>query len=374
MPWNFIKAQGSPLMALVLFLAACTTATPEPPPEPRSLISAVEAMRTGDLARMRADQGKGAGLTAHGSALALHLDPEAWLVAMGASDREHDLAAAAKAMGEGSDSALADALGFSEQQLTADILGGGGSVYSRRSDGRNFYETGPQPVDLLGGFSPPGLPGGCLAFEATLRGALNERRFKVSLGMDAGGVTNLQAGLDQAADPAALPARAARYTDPKLSLPSTGLLRHLDVSSLADARWLGAELTLLREDATIERVQLARDDAGWALVETSVETRDERLGKLRDERLDHLRLLAMAYERTSGRWPRGLHEISFKPWQVVDPVSPSGRLGWADHDKKPQAGLQLSESIDAAYAAIATHASDNGRRAVTLDGGYVWIR
>jgi hypothetical protein len=374
MPLNFTKARGSPFMALVLFLAACSAAAPGPAPEPRSLVSTVEAMRTGDLPRLRADQGKGAGLCAHGTALALRLDPEAWLIAMGASGREHDLAAAAAAMRNGDEGALAYALGFSEQQLTADILSGGGSIYSRRSDGRSFYEVGPQPVELLDGFIPPALPQGCLALEATLRGTINERRFKISLGLDPGGVTNLQAGLDMAADAVKAPGRAARYSDPNLALPSTGALHHLDVQCLQDARWIVADLVLLRDDAAIERVQLARDSAGSALVETSVETRDDRLGRQRDERLEFLRLRAAGFERTSGRWPRGLHELSFKPWQLVDPASPAGRLGWADHDAKPPAGLELAESADTEYAVIATYAGDNGRRAVARDGRLLWIR
>ena len=374
MPSTLLKPRGLLIAALVFLLGACSAPPPEAPATTRSLISAVEALRLGDLARLRDEQGKGHGAAKNGSWHAVHLDPEAWLIVLGASTREYDFAAAANAMRDDNDAAFAAALGFDDQQLLADILGGGGSIYSRRADGRNWYEVGPQPVDLLNGFSHSELPQGCIALETTLIGTLEERRFNVSFGIDTVGVTNLTARLELAQEPAAIPDRAARYLDPLMALPSTGKLRQLALVSLQDERWESASFTLLHADGTIERAKLARNDDGWVLVESSAEPLIERLAAQRDERLEFLRLRALGFERTSGRWPRGLHEISFKPSQLTDPAAPDGRRGWADHDQKPPAGLELATSADAEYAVIATHVTAQGRRAVSRDGRFIWLK
>jgi hypothetical protein len=354
----------------VLFFAACAAPPDADPPESRTLAAAVKALRAGDIDELRNQQGKGVGLAAHAAMLADRFDPEAWVIALGASEREHDLAKAATAVAARDDSALAEALGFGDQPLLADVLGGGGSIYSRRAGGRGFFETGPQPVDVLNGFSAPGLPSGCAAVELSLWGIENQRRFRVNIGLDTAGVTNLQASPELARESIDPPAGAKRHADPQQSL--TGRMRELPLQSLVDPRWYGANVTLLHNDGTIERAELGRDDAGWAVIDSSVETQEQRLGRIRDERLDFLRRRANEYERTSGRWPRGLREISFKPWQLVDPTAPEGRNGWADHDKKPKPGIELAAQPDQ-YAAISTHQTQKGRRAITKEGELFWL-
>jgi hypothetical protein len=362
-----------PIILTFVLLCACSAPPPEEPPESRSLAAAVDATRRADLERLRSEFFQGPGFAARAYSLMEHRDPSAWLIAVGASGREHDLRAAGEAAAARDDRALQAALGFSDQQLLADILSGGGTIYSRRADGRNFYEVGPQPLDLLGDYNPPGLPDGGLALETTLWGTRDGRSFKISYSIGRHGITNLQATLDLAGDAKGEPGRAARYTDPRTALPSNGYMRHLAITSLQDEHWTSAEFVFLTEDGTIERVHLARDVAGWSLVDFSVETQAQRLEDLRDERLDFLRLRASGFERTSGRWPRGLHEISFKPWQLTDPASPEGRLGWADYDAKPPAGFELAVSPDE-YAVIATHTTSQGRRAITKDGRHIWIK
>ena len=64
----------------ILVLSALTACSPPDrpaPPEPRSLESAILAMRTGDVARLRSDLGKGKGLARRASGLSERLDPEA---------------------------------------------------------------------------------------------------------------------------------------------------------------------------------------------------------------------------------------------------------------------------------------------------------
>jgi hypothetical protein len=364
---SIFHARGPLTAALVLlFSAACSPPQPDPLPPPGTLESAVVALRRADISRLRSDLGKGKGCAEQASEFAKSLDPEAWLVAIGASSREYNLAAAARAMEAGDDEALASATGFNEQKLTADILLGGASIFTRRADGRKFFDSGDQPIDLLADLALPGLPAGCIAMEVTLWGNLELRYFRASYGLNAHGATNLQVVQDLATESRPTPGGQTRHEKMGNALPSTGMASGLDVTDLDSARFSGAAFTLVDASARIQRLRLARDADGWALIENEEDPQLDRLGRLRDERLDFIRRRCRSTEGASGRWPRGLHEISFEPRQLTDPASATGRLGWADHDDSPPADLQLG-TRDGAYAVR------SGRRAITYEGDFIWL-
>lgn len=363
-------ARGLVFAALVPLLFACCTPAPDyPPPEPRTLAAAERALRRGDLPILRRELGKDRGLCDHARALADTLDPDAWLIALGAVNREHDLPAAARAMQAGDDDALADALGFSEQQLRADILGGGASVFARRADGRNYYETGAQPIALLEDVQLPGLPPGALALSVTLWGIRQERRYRLSYTLNRAGVAELQAVHELGRD--AIDAGGPRHAGIASALPP-GALRALELADLAEPRWYGAEFRLLLQDGTLEHALLGRNDQGWAAAQAGAGSLPQRLAERRDERLKFLARRVSDFERTMGRRPRGFHEISHKPAQLVDPAAPAGRRGWADYDARPLPGFELGDGAE--FSLAATHADAEGRRVIAGDGTLGWLK
>ncbi|MCB9935636.1 MAG: hypothetical protein H6840_08070 [Planctomycetes bacterium] len=352
-----------------LLFVCCAPAPDAPDPSPRSFAAAELALRRGDLAGLRDALGKGPGLSGHARELAGRLDPEAWLIAIGASSREHDLPAAVRAMQADDDHALADALGFSDQQLRATILGGGASVFSRRSDGRNYFESGPQPINLARGVKLPVLPPGGLALSVTLWGNQGERRYRLQYTEQQRGLVDLQAALELGRE--SIECTAPRHAEAATALPA-GRLRALELAALGEKRWYGAELRLLLTDGTIERALLGRDERGWALADAGATTQGQRLENLRDERLKYMGRRAGDFERNSGRWPRGFHELSGKPRELVDPAAPEGRSGWADFDDRPAAGFELGDGDS--YAVAALWAGPQGRRAVARDGTLSWLK
>lgn len=363
-------ARGLVFTALVPLLFACCTPAPDyPPPEPRTLAAAERALRSGNLPALRRELGKDRGLCEQARALADTLDPDAWLIALGAVNREHDLAAAARAMLAGDDAALADALGFSEQQLHADILGGGASVFARRADGRNYYEQGAQPIALLEGVNPPGLPDGALALSVTLWGIQKERRYRLSYTFNRTGVAELQAVHELGRD--AIDASGPRHVDISTALPP-GALRALELASLEEPRWYGAEFRLLQSDGSLEHALLGRNELGWALAESGASSLAQRLDERRDERLRFLARRISDFVRTMGRRPRSFNEVSHKPADLVDPAAPAGRRGWADYDARPQAGFQLGEGEE--FLLAATHVGPHGRRVIASDGVPAWLK
>lgn len=369
MKGSSIPARGLVFAALVpLLFTACTPAPDYPPPEPGSLAAAEQALRRGDLPALRDAIGKGKGLCDRARELAAQLDPDSWLIAMGAVNREHDLPAAARAMQAGDDAALADALGYSDQQLHADILGGGASVFARRADGRNYYETGAQPIALMQDVKLPSLPAGGLALSVTLWGIQQERRYRLSYTFNRGGVAELQAVHELGRD--AIDAPGPRHADITAALPP-GTLRGLKLADLAEPRWYGAEFRLLLGDGSLEYALLGRNEQGWALAESGTSSLAQRLAERRDERLRFLARRASDFERSSGRPPRGFHELSHKPRDLVDPGASAGRLGWADYDAEPQAGFELGDGT--LFVVAATEAGPKGRRAVSRDGTLGWI-
>ncbi|MCB9893301.1 MAG: hypothetical protein H6839_02505 [Planctomycetes bacterium] len=357
---------------MLLLLAACAPPDPAPRPVPRSLEAAETALRAADVEQLRAELGKGRGLAQRGHELAARLDPPAWLVAMGADEREHDLVAAIEAMRAGDDMALQAALGFGPQDLAASIFNGGASVYARRAGGRNYYESGPQPLDLLNHANVPSLPEGWLASGVTLWGTMEGRQFRVDYTLDATGVVNLDGGIWQATTSMKVPPRTTHYADPMAALPAAA--RVLSVSGLVAPQFWGARLRLIGVGARVLRVELGRDENGWALCDYSDTALQERLGAIRDERLDFIRRRALGFQRSSGRWPRGLHELTFAKSELSDPTSSSGRLGWGDYDAAPSVDFEVAPSEDAEYAAACKESTSAGRRAVSVDGSFFWLK
>jgi hypothetical protein len=352
---NKLIARGLASAALVLCFAACSSQHPEAL-APRSPAAAAHAMRTGDSDAYLQHTGKDAGLLEHARDLAGRYDPPAWLIAMGAGWREHSLSDAHKAMHAGDHAALLRAVGFGPQHVSGDILAAGYSIYSKRAGGMNYHETGPVPLDLIKGVDLPGLPENCAAVEVTLWGNVDGRNLRVRYGLGSGGVTNLQAGVELARDSVTLPPAALRETVSE---------------ALMDARFYGAEFRVLYVDGTIERKLLGRDEDGWGVAEHSRQSMAARLEETRDARLEAIRRRAADYRRTSGRWPRGMSELSVTARELVDP-SAKGQA-WAEFAPSPAADFVLADDPDGAWLAATTVTTPNGRRAITSTGEHIWI-
>ena len=365
-------ARGMATAALVLLLfPACSPPDKPMAPAPRSLQAGVAALRTGDLQALRKDLGQGEGFAARARELADRLDPPTWLIAVGAHSAQHDLPAAIKAMNTGDDLALAEALGFGQQHLATSIFNAGSSVYSRQAGGRNFYETGPQPLDLIEGIDVPVLPEGSLALDVSLWGTLEGRSFRVDYTLAADGLVALNAGLEQARTEIEAPSRASRSTKPNDALPAEAM--SMPVGFLIEPRFWGAEIQLLAPDGDLRVVVLGRNDKGWALVRFDSTTLEGRLSTIRDERLSLIAQRALQFEARVGRWPRGLNEVAHKPTQLVDPTSDGGRRGWAEYAAAPPVQMELVADADGDYVAVCTQTGINGRRAVARDGRLFWL-
>ncbi|MEZ5993225.1 MAG: hypothetical protein R3E76_12860 [Planctomycetota bacterium] len=331
-------------------------------------------MRIGDIDRLRSDLNKDAGLAARAVKLASYLDPEAWLVATGTVTREHDLGRAYKAMLAGNDAELAVMMGFGDQALTADILDGGSSIYARRANGRNYFDSGPQPLDLMNDVLLPQLPESCLAMHLSFWGRLKGRSYRLRYGFDGGGVTTLQAAYELAREEFEIAADATRHGDAIGAIPVAFRSWGLDITCLNDERWFGAEFRLLRPDGTLLHLKLARDQHGWALTESAVSTRDERLSAKRDERLRIIQKRLKDYVRALGSWPDKLGKISSEWLNVKDPTGEQGLFGWIDHSDKRVIMLVLAPGADSGYAARSTSVTDKGQRAITMDGNFIWLK
>jgi hypothetical protein len=361
------------ITALVLLLFSCTHKE-DPPPEPRTLQSGWRAIATGDLERLRADLGKDAGFAERATHLAQDLDPEGWLVAVGASGREHRLGQAAEAMRAGDDGALREALGFGDQALKSDILQGGHSIESRRAGGRKYYRKAPQAIDLMDGMSLPALPGNAQAMHAVLFGTLDGRQYRLGYGLNLQGLTDLRASRELAYTSADRPDNASAFSSADAALPRTAEWYKLNVDALDDERWYAARLTLLLKDGTLLRCEIERD-GGWYLLKNSRSTLTARLEQLRDERLQHFAAHANMIARSLGRWPRGTHELSLKGFEYIDPTAPDARRGWAKYDADPPRHLQLADDPgETGVAAWSNQRTPTGHRAVRRDGTLTWKR
>ncbi|MBZ0135221.1 MAG: hypothetical protein K8I27_02470 [Planctomycetes bacterium] len=335
----------------------------------RSLAAGALALRTGDVESLRAHLGKGDGLSARAQALADRYDPQAWLLALGAIEREYDLPRAVKAMRVGDDAALAEALGFGPQALTRDVLSGGGSVYLRRANARNFYESGPQAISLLDDIHAPTLPADCVAMHVTLWGRLEGRDLRVRYGLGADGLTNLEAAPELALPAIAPLDRTRRHADVADALPRTGLAAVLNADALNDPRWYGARFVLLGHDGRVHRLLLGRDSA-WGIVEHESSSMAGRLEELRDQRLGAIWRLADDALRYDSRWPRRLAGLPLPLRELYDPASGDP---WGEFEPQPATGFELAESQHGDWYAAALHRGAKGRRAVAPDGRMLWI-
>lgn len=329
-------------------------------------------MASGDLERFRADLGKGEGFAARAADLARDLDPEGWLVAVGAIDREHNLVDAAAAMRPGDDSALREALGFGDQALRRDILLGGHSIEQKHANGQMYFEKRAQAIDLMDGAALPDLPAGALALHATLFGRISGREYRLTYGHNRHGVTDLQAVRELGFTRPPRPEGAAAFTDPGLARPRTAEWNGLDLSALRDNRWYAARLKLLLDNGTLLSCELGREDA-WFLTGSARTTMAERLGDERDARLMRLHGNVKMMARSLGRHPRGPHELSLQAWEYTDPAAPGARKGWARYDADPPRHLRIAEDPDAeGVTCYSSHRTEQGRRAVTRDGTLTW--
>jgi len=362
-------AFGSAL-AFVL-VASCAPVSP-PPPGPETLPGLEASLRRGDISALRRGLGHGPGYARQAGQLANTLDPRAWLVAMGATGREHDLSGCVKAMAANDDAALASALGFGDQALQADVLQAGRTVFSRRSGGLDYFESGKAPLDLFDPAIVPAHDDSLLAAEFTYWGDADGRTTRLRVGRRGGAFTNLQATADAALD-APPRARDARR-DPTASAAGGAQLRGFNLPELKESHWLGLEARGVTPQGDILLARLGRDAEGWYLVEFTRSTMTQRLEAERDKRLEHVRRLATDLQRAAGRWPGAESYLTLRPTDLCDPSAPDARRGWADHDARPPVGIALLQPAGAKDPAVACkHATAQGARAITREGNLIWL-
>lgn len=354
--------------ALVLLLAACAPA-PAPAPAPGSFDDAAAALSRADAPALRKALGLGPGLAARAAELASRLDPRAWLVVMGASWREHDLAACARAMQARDDAALNAAIGIGEQALAAEILQAGRTVYTRRTGGMDYYHNSAAPLTLLAPALAPATSAGVEGYELTAWGRADDRVCRVRVGRNRRGMSNLSAAADPALDGPARPRSSARFDTPANA--AAGVSQALP--PLDETHWMGLEARIVLADGGMETLRLGRDEGGWYLVERNRQSLAERLESERDRRLDLLRRTAAGLLQASGRWPRDESQITLRPVDYTDPASGPGRLGWADHDATPPRGIRLAQpQTGTDVAAECLEPVQGRRRVITRDGVLGW--
>ncbi|MCC7510051.1 MAG: hypothetical protein IT464_11880 [Planctomycetes bacterium] len=359
------------MAVLVLCICACTPAPPAKPPTPRSPEAALDALRTGNLDAIREHLGKGDGFATRAIELQGSLDPAAWLIAMGAHGRQHDLAAAAAVMAARDEHAVRDAIGFSDQALRQDLLNGNHSVATVRAFERNYYRWAAPAADAFDGWHVPSLPKGALAYHVTAQVRVGERDVRIWFGRDQQGMTEMRAEVDLTGGPGQPPRNARRATDPaQLVEPAIALsLDWLKSQSLHEAH-----LRVLQPDGTLSSARLVRDNDTWALLEARSQTMPERLAELRDSRLQRIQRSASDHALRHAAWPTSRDMLLLRPADWVDPTTETARRGWADFDASPPVGLELRNATEPGdIAVIALHAGPEGRRAITRKGELTWV-
>lgn len=366
------SARGPAIAVLVLCICACTPAPPAKPPAARSPEAALSALRTGNLDAMREHLGKGDGFVTRAIELQGRLDTAAWLVAMGAHGRQHDLAAAAATMATHDEPAVRDAIGFSDQALRQDLLGGNHSVAAVRAFERNYYRWAAPAADAFDGWKIPPLPKGALAYHVTAQVRVGERDVRVWFGRDQQGMTEMRAEVDLTGGPGKPPRTARRASNPAdLVKPSITL----SMDWLKSESMHEAHLRVLMPDGALSSARMVRDGEGWALLESRSQTMPERLAELRDSRLQRIQRSASDHALRHAAWPASPDALLLRPADWVDPTTEPARRGWADYDPSPPVGLELRPATEPGdIAVISLHSGPNGRRAITRKGELTWVQ
>lgn len=338
-----------------------------PPPEPRSALAAVHSLRRGDRASHLHNIGKGPGVLQRALALQQRLDPQAWLVAMGAVTRQHNLAAAAAAMHAGDEAALLAALGCGDQPLRLELLDANHSVTAVRAGGRNYYRFAEPAADALNDWEPPPLPPGALALHVTALAEVGERDCRLQFGCDENGMTDLRVAIDQAGRSKAPPSHDASAHEGALSAMG------LSPSALQLDRYVEVTVRLLQADGSLYTTRLVRAGQDWALLEHNHSTIATRLAEQRDGRLTRIQLTAASLALRNGRWPAA-PDLLLRPADWFDPASPRARNGWSEYENSPPRGLELAHAPEPDDVAVfALHRQPQGRRAITRKGELKWI-
>ncbi|MBX3461402.1 MAG: hypothetical protein KF696_15765 [Planctomycetes bacterium] len=323
------------------------------------------ALRGGDLASHRENIGKDTGLMARALELQQTLDPQAWLVALGAVTREHNLPAAAAAMQRNDEAALAGALGCHEQALRKELLDANHSVHAVRAAGVNYYRRAQPAADAFEGWQPPPLPPGALAYHISALVSVGERDCRLHFGRDRHGMTDLRAAVDLAGKVA-----PTGGPDATAAMAATGL----DTALLPATRYRDLTVRVLMHDATLHLLRLAVDGQGWRLYEHAVTTLAQRLESARDGKLMRIYRTASDLSLRLSRWPAE-YELLLGAADWFDPAAPGARNGWAEYEAAPARGFELRQAREPGdIGVIALHQQPQGRRAITRKGDYVWHR
>jgi hypothetical protein len=365
---NLQPARTLLCVAPVLLLLACTPPPRAEPPTSGSYPAALHALRTGNLPALRNELGKGENLSDHALELRDRLDPEAWLVALGASTRQFNLQAAYDAMQQGDIAALRDAIGFTDQALHGDILRATHSVGMQRAADHNYYVRETPAIAVLDAWQAPRLPADSLALHLTADWRDGARVVRIHFGRDAQGITDLRAAVHQAGA-----SRTGAQPDLRAADPAKLLPADLNAEFLQDERVTDVSLRVLRADGRLERMRLLRGEDGWARFDHERTTLQQRLESMRDARLRRIRNAAHDHVLRHGRWPGNTVPLMLQPGDYSDPTSEAGALGWAQFSAQPQAGIEFRQATEPQdIAAIALSPTPQGQRAITREGELVW--
>ncbi|MEE9312670.1 MAG: hypothetical protein V3V10_09700 [Planctomycetota bacterium] len=347
-----------------VFLAAsvtsCTWSTPEKPVKPSDLASATMAIRTGDYAAFSSALGKTEADQKFYSDIYNKLDPEAFLLATGARDRQFDLAAIVRYVS--STGVRLEHLGFTEQALRTDILNATTSTYTMRAGGKKYYRKLKAPYHQI----PerwPSLPQSMLARRVKFSVVNGPRIVTVCFTQSSRGLESLQAYMNLGTN------------KPKKIGPDVGLAELIEQAGLLPVGVfqrapLELEIAALSKQGDITMGKFIRGKNGWKQLISEQTTLAQRLDKIRDERLKLMARRAKQFEKTHGQ-PKRLDDFQNYSREVIDPTSKAGERNWASWMpvKAPQFRLSSDESL---LIESLSRASDGRIRAVNNDGQLIW--
>lgn len=338
-------------------------------------------MRTGNLAAYRVGIRKGAGLARRACDLMQALDAEAWLVALGAKRREYDLVACRAAALEGDDEALAEALGFGDQALRANVIDAPSTIYYQRAQDQRWVRTTEAPLKWLDELQPAPCASPLLAYMQVLVAKRDATTQRLCVGHDGIGVTELSGGEELAppqtpstlAGPVAQsPAEAMEY----LAESDTRFLelrRGAGLTSLRLFNGLALDLLAVKADGTLFEVRLVYR-GGWYMQSATYSGRDERLAAARDDSMKRILAAAQQWAKHRGRWPAAVNDLPLPMRDLVDATAGTSRLGWERYNPHATPGYTIHPPADGEIALRAVELGRDGRRrALTHKNELIWL-
>jgi hypothetical protein len=361
-----IRTGGLRFVPALLLFCACTPA-PEHPKDISPLERSAQVMQRGDLDALLREWGKDEAFLDHSRQLADWLDPEGWLIAVGAAGRQHNLSLVSRALQSGDADLLREAAGFGDQVLRDDVLFAGHSLTQRRARDRAFLREGPSAAQVIRGIHLPPLPEGTLAYCLRIAAMRDTNTSGIHVGVDRRGLTFLSGtGVGKRSPPEAV--QPAPPPDlPKGPWP--------DLSLLAESRWQEVQVQVLAEDGVIYEAELDRTVEGWIFRKGPARrSLQERLDQVRDSNLTAIATGLWRRKLATGNPVERIEQSGVPYARLIDPTDPKAERGWRAWDDPPLTGFRLLPAQGPQEPiAAALHTTPQGRRAATGQGQLLWL-